>query len=189
MSALDSILEFNKKFVANQEYKKIDTTTKIPKKELVIVSCMDTRLTELLVKSMNIKNGDAKIIKVAGAVINSPFGSVMRSIIVAVHELGADEIIVVGHEDCGMAAIDPDSMIMKMTENGIPRERLELIENTGVNLHTWLTAFSSVEASVEASVKMVRKHPLIPNYVKISGLVIHPDTGLLDFVVDARETT
>lgn len=187
MTILDGILEFNKQFVEDKEYEKIDTVTKIPKKEVVIISCMDTRLTELLTKSMNIKNGDAKIIKVAGAVINSPFGSVMRSIIVAVHELGADEVIIVGHEDCGMAAIKPNVIIEKMIEGGIPEERINLLENSGINIHEWLTAFPNVKESVKSSVKIVRNHPLIPERVKVFGLVIYPTNGHLELVDDARE--
>ena len=69
---------------------------------------MDTRLTELLPKAMNLKNGDAKIIKSAGAVITHPFGGIMRSLIIAVYELQADEVYIVGHHDCGMSSIDTD---------------------------------------------------------------------------------
>ena len=42
---------------------------------------MDTRLMELLPKALNLKNGDAKIVKNAGATIMHPFGSIIRSII------------------------------------------------------------------------------------------------------------
>ena len=63
---------------------------------------------ELLPKSMNLKNGDVKIVKSAGAIINHPFGGIMRSLIVAVYELHADEIYVIGHHDCGMSAIKTD---------------------------------------------------------------------------------
>lgn len=41
---------------------------------------MDTRLLELLPKAMGLKNGDAKIVKNAGAVISHPFGGVMKYI-------------------------------------------------------------------------------------------------------------
>ena len=44
---LDEILEFNKQFVANKGYEKY-ITNKYPDKKIAIVSCMDTRLTELL---------------------------------------------------------------------------------------------------------------------------------------------
>lgn len=60
MSKLEQILEYNKNFIDNKDYEKY-VTTKIPKKKIAILTCMDTRLTELLPKAMNIKNGDAKI--------------------------------------------------------------------------------------------------------------------------------
>src|SRR3982750_2015100 len=105
MSQLPEILAFNADFVASKAYESF-LTDRYPDKKIVIVTCMDTRLTELLPKAMNLKNGDAKIIKIAGAVVAAPFGSVMRSILVAIYSLGAEEIYVVGHHDCGMTALD-----------------------------------------------------------------------------------
>ena len=66
MSTIDDILAFNKKFVEEKSYKRYETD-KYPDKKLAIVSCMDTRLTELLPAALGLKNGDAKIIKNAGA--------------------------------------------------------------------------------------------------------------------------
>ena len=68
---------------------------------------MDARLVELLPQAMGLKNGDAKLIKNAGAWSPYQWGSVMRSlVVVAVYELRAEEICVVAHHDCGMRAID-----------------------------------------------------------------------------------
>ena len=89
---IDDLLKYNKEFVANNNYEKY-ITNKYPDKKLAIVACMDTRLTELLPASLGLKNGDAKIIKNAGGVITHPFGSVMRSLLVAIYELGVKEII------------------------------------------------------------------------------------------------
>ncbi len=61
MRKLEEILEYNKSFVENKEYEQY-VTSKHPKK-IVVLSCMDTRLTELLPKAMNLKNGDVKLIK------------------------------------------------------------------------------------------------------------------------------
>ena len=44
---LEEILEFNKKFVENRGYEKY-ITNKYPDKKIAILSCMDTRLTELM---------------------------------------------------------------------------------------------------------------------------------------------
>ena len=35
----------------------------------------------------------------------------MRSIVVAVYQLKADEIFIIPHHDCGMAAVNPDEVI------------------------------------------------------------------------------
>lgn len=98
---LEEILAFNRSFVENGEYEQY-RTSRFPDKKMVILTCMDTRLVELLPKAMNLKNGDAKIIKNAGAIVTQPFGNIMRSIIVAVYKLNAREVCVVGHHECGM---------------------------------------------------------------------------------------
>lgn len=45
---------------------------------------MDTRLTRLLPDALGLANGDAVIVKVAGATIVDPYGGAMRSLLVAV---------------------------------------------------------------------------------------------------------
>lgn len=187
MVSLSSILEHNQQFVQERKYEPYQTT-KFPKKKLVIVSCMDTRLTELLPQAMGLRNGDAKIIKNAGAIVSHPFGSVMRSILVAVYELQAEEVCIIGHRECGMSGLNAASILNKAKERGVEDKCLSLLQHAGVDLETWLTGFHSVEESVAHSVNMVRHHPLLPEEVPVHGLVIDPGTGTLDVVVDGYET-
>ena len=179
MTRLEEILEFNRRFVENREYEQYQTS-KFPNKKLVVLSCMDTRLSDLLLRAMNLQNGDAKFIKNAGAVVSHPFGSIMRSILVAVYELGADEICVVGHHDCGMNSINPDDTIRKMIQHGISQETFAILEHAGIDLKTWLQRVESIPDSVRESVRMIRHHPLVPRSVRVHGLVIDPATGKLD---------
>ena len=58
---IDQIIDYNKDFVARKGYEKY-LTDKYPDKKLAVLSCMDTRLTELLPVALGLKNGDAKII-------------------------------------------------------------------------------------------------------------------------------
>ncbi|MBU8905281.1 beta-class carbonic anhydrase [Desertibacillus haloalkaliphilus] len=183
MSILDSMIEFNQRFVEEKKYEQYQTT-KFPDKKLVILTCMDTRLTHLLPNALNVKNGDAKIIKNAGAVISHPFGSIMRSILVALYELKADEVCIIGHHGCGMAGLKSSSIIDKVTERGIEKETLETLRFAGVDIENWLTGFDKVEDNVAHSVDMVRNHPLIPEDTPVHGLVICPETGKLDVVVN-----
>lgn len=62
---IDELLKFNREFVKNKGYERF-ITNKYPDKKIAIVSCMDTRLTELLPAALGIKNGDVKIIKSGG---------------------------------------------------------------------------------------------------------------------------
>lgn len=180
---IDRILEYNEKFVTEKDYEEY-VTTGSPNKKVVILSCMDTRLTELLPKAMNIKNGDAKMIKNAGAVIAHPFGSIVRSIVVAIYEFDAEDIIIVGHHGCGMSNLNTKDVIMKMNEKGIKKEVIDTLYNAGINIEEWLEGFSSVEKSVENSVESIKNHPLIPKNIKVHGLIMDPKTGKLDIVVN-----
>ncbi|CDM68025.1 Carbonic anhydrase [Clostridium bornimense] len=186
MSKLEEILEFNKNFVENKEYEKYETS-KNPKKKMVILSCMDTRLTDLLPRALNIKNGDAKLIKNAGAAIMHPFGSIMRSIIVAVYEFNADEVFVVGHSGCGMCNLNTEGLLQKVKDRGISEETLNTLANGGIDVKGWLHGFDSVEKSIEDSVNMIKNHPLMPEGVAIHGLIIDPATGKLDVHINGYE--
>ncbi|NMF03157.1 beta-class carbonic anhydrase [Clostridium beijerinckii] len=188
MSKLEEIMKYNESFVGNKDYQEY-VTTKIPKKKMAILSCMDTRLTELLPKAMNIKNGDAKIIKDAGATVMHPFGGVMRSILVAVYEFGAEDVFVIGHHGCGMSNLNTKKLVDKMLDRGIKEETISTLNNAGVNVERWLHGFESVEESIKESVKMIKDHPLLPNDVRVHGLIMSPETGELDIIVngDAKD--
>jgi carbonic anhydrase len=183
MNKLQQILEYNRSFVNNKEYEKY-ITSKVPNKKLVILSCMDTRLTELLPKAMNLKNGDIKLVKNAGASIMHPFGSIMRSIVVAVYEFQADEVMVVGHHGCGMSNLNADKTIDKAMERGISSEVIATLSNAGIDIKKWLHGFNSVEESVRESVELIKNHPLMPKDVRVHGLIIEPETGELEVVVN-----
>ena len=163
---IEDILAYNKQFVAEKGYEEF-VTDKYPNKKLAIVTCMDTRLIELLPAALGIKNGDAKIIKNAGGVISSPFGSAMRSLLIAIYELGCEEIMVIGHTDCGVSVHD-----------------IDIMRYCGVKFERWLAGFETVEKSVAESVDVVINHPLVPKDIYVSGYVMDSVTGALTLVCD-----
>lgn len=185
MSQIEQILDFNKKFVEDQAYKSY-VTDKYPNKKLVIVTCMDTRLVELLPKAMNLKNGDAKVLKTAGALISHPYGSVMRSILVAVTLLKAEEVYVVGHLDCGMIGLHSTPVLEALESRGVSKDKVESLKQSGVDIDRWLTGCRKVEEGVMESVELIKNHPLFPDDALVHGLTIHPTTGELQVVHDGR---
>lgn len=176
MDYINEILAFNREFVANKTYENYKTD-RFPTKKVAILTCMDTRLTTLLPAALNLKNGDAKIIKNAGAMISHPFGSVMRSLLVAVYELGADKILVIGHKSCGMQSLSIDSIFTQMKAKGIEQEEIDNIRKLGVDVDNWLKGFDSPEESVRETVLLIKNHPLIAKDIKVYGLLIDPETG------------
>lgn len=181
MAVLDDILDFNGTFVEEKQYEPY-ITSKYPDKHYVILTCMDTRLVELLPKAMNIHNGDVKMVKSAGATVSHPYGGIMRSLLVAIYALQADEIFVVGHYDCGMSAVDPAVVLENMKQRGISAETIKNVQYSGVDLNQWLKGFGDVTKNVEHSVDVIRNHPLVSKEIPVHGLVIDPETGKLDLV-------
>lgn len=175
---LDDILAFNREFVKNKGYEKY-ITNKFPDKKIAIVTCMDTRLIGLLPAALGFKNGDIKVIKNAGGIISHPFGSAVRSLLIAIYELGVNEIMIIGHTDCGAQQLDSATMIRHMKARGVSEDSMQMMRYCGLNLETWLSGFSDIKSSVLKSVELIKHHPFIPSDVVVLGFVIDSVTGEL----------
>ena len=174
----DKMLEHNQKFVEEGGFKKFQTS-KYPDKKLAILTCMDTRLVELIPAALGIRNGDVKMIKNAGGMITNPFDSAVRSLLISIIELGVEEVMVIGHTDCGMAHMNADMMIEHLLRRGISQDHIDMMRYCGVNFERWLRGFDDVETSVNETVDFLVNHPLMPKDVVIRGYVIDTETGAL----------
>ena len=179
---IDEILKFNRDFVARGDYKQY-VADKYPNKKLAVLSCMDTRLTELLPAALGLKNGDAKIIKNAGGLIMSPYDSAMRSLLVAVYELGVEEIMVVAHTTCGACHMSFKEFEHHMIDRGISEDVLATIKHSGIDLDQWLEGFHDTHQSVINTVATISNHPLLPADIVVRGFIIDSVTGELEEVV------
>lgn len=179
---LEDILKFNKEFVQNRGYEKY-LTNKYPDKKIAIISCMDTRLLELIPAALGLKNGDVKMIKNAGGVISHPFGSAVRSLLIAIYELGVEQVMVIGHTDCGAQSLNSKRVLAHMKERGIADKNIDMLKFCGLDVESWLNGFYSVEEAIKSSVELIRKHPLIPSDIKINGFIIDSITGELKILI------
>ncbi len=173
---IKEILEYNKKFVEEKGYERF-ITSKYPDKKIAIVTCMDTRLVELLPAALGLKNGDVKMIKNAGGTITNPFDSTVRSLLVAVYELGVNEIMIIGHTGCGVQGMNAEEMLHLMRERGISEEHIKLMRHCGIDLDSWLHGFDDTEMAVLETVDLVRNHPLMPEDVTVRGYIMDSVTG------------
>ena len=175
---IEEILKFNKDFVASGGYREYETS-KYPDKKIAIVTCMDTRLVKLLPAALGLRNGDVKMIKNAGGTITNPFDSTMRSLLVAVYELGVEEIMVIGHTNCGVQGMNAEEMLHLMRERGISEEHITLMRHCGIDLNSWLHGFDNGEDAVHETVDLISNHPLMPGDVNVAGYMMDSLTGEL----------
>jgi carbonic anhydrase len=183
MKLLDSIIATNRSFVHPGAFPPLP---KNPKKQFAIFTCMDTRLVDFLEPAMGIKRGDAKVIKNAGNTLVDPLhGGVIRSLVAAIFMLGVEEIFVIGHEDCGMADINPEKLRGDMIARGISPQAIETLVP---DLAQWLGAFACPAENVGEVVGKIRANPLIPADVPIHGLIFCPNDGHLEVIVDGYVT-
>ena len=175
---LTEMLEYNRRFVAERQYEQY-ATSKYPDRRIAIVTCMDTRLVQLLPAALGIKNGDVKIIKNAGGTITNPFDSTVRSLLVAIYELGVNEVMIIGHTGCGVQGMDGKEMLHLMRERGIDDEHISLMKHCGIDLEAWLHGFDDTDEAVLETVDLVRNHPLIPGDVIVKGYIMDSTTGEL----------
>lgn len=176
---IDEILKHNREFVEAKGYERF-LTSKYPDKKIAIVTCMDTRLIELLPAALGLKNGDVKIIKNAGATITNPFDSTMRSLLVAVYELGVNEIMVIGHTGCGVQGMNADEMLELMHSRGIDEEHISLMRHCGIDLDSWLHGFDDCADAIRETVDLISNHPLMPADVRTAGYIMDSTTGALN---------
>ncbi len=176
---IEEILKYNKEFVEQKGYERF-LTDKYPNKRIAIVTCMDTRLVELLPAALGLRNGDMKIIKNAGGTITNPFDSAMRSLLVAVYELGVTEIMVIGHTHCGVQGMDSAEMQHLMLERGVPASNITLMKHCGIDLDSWLHGFDDTAAAVNETVDLIERHPLMPpEGITVRGYIMDSVTGKL----------
>lgn len=180
---IEEILKHNRDFVESKSYQRF-VTSKFPDKKIAIVTCMDTRLIELLPAALGIRNGDVKIIKNAGGTITNPFDSTMRSLLVAVYELGVNEIMVIGHTGCGVQGMNAEEMLDLMRERGVSEEHITLMKHCGIDLAGWLHGFEETDTAVKETVDLIRNHPLIAADVRVAGYIMDSLTGELHVIGD-----
>lgn len=178
---IEEILDYNNIFVENNNYTEY-ITGKYPNKKLAILTCMDTRLIELLPAALGLKNGDAKIIKNAGAIISHPYGSVVRSLLIAILTLKVEEIMVIGHTDCGVQGLDSEELLSLLIQRGISADDIAGLEQAGIDFSAWLGGFNRTEDAVADAVAVLKEHPLIPGDVIIRGFIMDSVTGELQEV-------
>ena len=125
-----------------------------PGRKLAVVTCMDARLDPA--KFLGLEEGDAHVIRNAGGIVTD---DALRSLVISHNLLGTQEVLVIGHTDCGMLTFTDEDVQQQL--------------GTDMPLHS----FPDLEARVAESVRVVRESQLCADAV--TGFVYEVETGRL----------
>lgn len=167
---LADILEANRRFVRDFIGQPVSAE---PNTGVAIVTCIDTRLTELILKAMGMKRGDAVIIRNAGNTATPHDNSILRSVLAAIYLVGVREVAVVGHTDCRMVT-DVLPVLEAMKRKGVSRDALG-----NEDPRTFFGLLTLIERNVLDVCEALRSSPLVPEGVQVHGLLIDSLTGAL----------
>ncbi len=155
------IIAGNSQFISDFQYSEL---TGIAHKGLVIVTCMDSRISPLAVVGM--QAGDAKILRNAGARVTD---DVLRTLVLASYLLGVNRVLVMPHTDCRMAIANEASIHATIQEQfGVDTSSLE-----------FRTVSNQREALAE-DVARIRTYPLLQKGVSVAGAIYNVSSGQLE---------
>ena len=138
----------------------------LPAKKMLLLTCMDCRIIPHQVLGMSI--GDMKVIRNGGGQLNS---AVESDIIVANNVLDCDQILIMQHTQCGMAAATLESV----------RESVQA--NTGVDASQFTpSVIENQMAKLSHDVETLRNNPMLKSNAVVQGAMYHVETGKVDFI-------
>ncbi|CAD6884826.1 unnamed protein product [Tilletia caries] len=144
-----------------------------PARKVAVLLCMDARV--IPEAALGIKEGEAHVIRNAGARATDA----VRSLVISQQLLGTNEIVVIGHTDCGMETFTTEQA------RGIVTKSLSLdpsSEGGKYISNLEFQEFPKVHANVVSDVAFLKSHELIKKETKISGWVYDVKDGSISQV-------
>lgn len=136
----------------------------VPAKGLAILTCIDARID--VHGLLGLREGDALVLRNAGGIVTE---DALRSLIISTELVGAREILVINHTDCGMQRFEDVDL----------RRRLK--DKTGVGAdHLVFHAFKDLRQNVREQVRTIRESPFIPKDIAVAGFILDLNTGRLE---------
>jgi len=160
MSEIDDVLKANEGYAPRFTLRHL---SKRPARRLAVLACMDARLN--VEQALGLAPGDTHIIRNAGAIVTD---DALRSLVLSHHELGAREIMIVGHTECGVLGLDDREL----------RSRLEVQFGPAEHPATF-HGFVDLDSNVRKQMEKVNSHPWLRGRVVVRGFIYDVKTGAL----------
>jgi carbonic anhydrase len=160
----------NKALKANQAYaKKYDRKQGAhPAPKIVVVTCMDPRLSDLPA-ILGLPQADIDVIRTGGPAVTE---DVLGELVVSTRVLGSKEIMLLNHTGCGFTTFTDDELNSKLTA----------LTGDASPAPMRLFSFKDPEQNTREQMQKVRSHPWIAKDVPVRGFIFDVETGLISEV-------
>jgi carbonic anhydrase len=161
MSIVDKALAANRNYAKNYD----PTLGNRPAPKLVVVTCMDPRLSDLP-GILGLPSSDLDVIRTGGPAVTE---DVLGELVVSTRVLGTTEILLLNHTGCGFTTFTDDELNAKLSAA------------TGDASPAPMRFFSykDPDENTQEQIKKVRSHPWIAKDIPVRGFVFDVETGLL----------
>lgn len=161
MSLIDRALEANRNYAEGYD----TTNAKPPAPKIVVVTCMDPRLSDLPA-ILGLPVADIDVIRTGGPAVTE---DVLGELVVSNRVLGTKEILLLNHTGCGFTTFTDADLNAKLSAS------------TGDASPAPMRFFSykDPEEHTREQIKIVRSHPWISKDVPVRGVVFDMETGRL----------
>jgi len=176
---MEGNVEYQRKLLEAME--EIDEEKKKPRYPILIITCMDPRVD--VHRIFQLEPGDIFVLRNAGNIFTK---DILRSILLAVHEYHIEEIVFLGHTDCGMTKIDINELKEKLTHIS-----LKNICRKGINplleLRKFFRLFVDELKNIHNQIENLKKYKGFPIGIDITGMLYDTKTGWV-FTMDDLKT-
>ncbi len=179
--SLAQTLRKNAKFV--KDYQNPGQAIEATAPACLVVADSNPALTGIIEPALGLAQGQATMIRIAGAWGGKDGEELARSAALALHLDECREVYVVGFQACSACLVDRKQIQEKMKAAGL----LEKFPDGGAQLIDRMRGPGSPELAVQETVKLLRKR-LAPRRVPVHGCMLDPATGALKVINADRST-
>jgi carbonic anhydrase len=161
MSIIDKALEANRSYAKKYN----PALGQRPNPKLVVVTCMDPRLSDLP-GILGLPQAELDVIRTGGPAVTE---DVLSELVVSTRVLGTTEILLLNHTGCGFTTFTDEELNAKLSAS----------TGDGSPAPMRFFSYKDPEENTLEQIKKVRSHPWIAKDVPVRGVIFDVDTGLL----------
>jgi carbonic anhydrase len=171
MALLDELLAANRRAFPRDG----DIGSFVANRHLCIVTCVDPRLTRFFPEALGVERGHAVVLRVPGAHL-APGSEGLRALGATIYVNDCQEVLVMGHTDCGAARVRGDELARSMRARGVSER------DVPADPAAFFGLVRDAREAALASARAIRAAPFLPPRLPVHVAEIDVRTGALELL-------